>query len=285
MSDLTFELHLDDQRQPSGQIRLAALAGLAGALQELETRIARDVDARAGAGRTPALLDELSQLRLIDMREGSVRLFVRRGDDATLDYDLPLVEEIDRRFVEIIEAIGRGERPGWMSPLIAESTGHLVAALRSAAPRAVFAFGTGRRVALRTADLRQEVWRIDAPLVEASPVTAVGVLEAVDLRTDRFRLRDDVGSRIALSRVLNAEEVATFVGRRVQATGTAIEDKVGHLTLDRAVLEPFEPPREWLGKKPVDLDEVFALVPGPDPDGGIEMTDEEFEEFLRLVHG
>lgn len=58
-----------------------------------------------------------------------------------------------------------------------------------------------------TQTLRKEVWLATPGARVVEDVVVTGMLEAVDLRSGRFRIRDDVGSRISLDDVPDAEKV------------------------------------------------------------------------------
>ncbi len=116
-------------------------------------------------------------------------------------------------------------------------------------------------------------------------MTAAGRLEKVDLRSHEFRLRDDVDNTVDLKHVENDAVAAQLVGQWVMAHGTGILHTSGRLlALDNAQVEHVDDPAaEYLGNRVIPLEEILASAPGPDPDGGIDLTDEEFEAFLRAA--
>lgn len=44
-----------------------------------------------------------------------------------------------------------------------------------------------------------------------------------------------------------------------------------------------DPAAPYLDNSAVPLDEILASAPGPDADGGIDLTEEEFTAFLRAA--
>jgi hypothetical protein len=188
-----FELHLIDAPVPNGEIALTHLAALTTALQELTTRIGREVIGSPGPGRTKQFMEEFAQLRLTGLREGSTVLLFSKGPTDKLDVDLPEQQTADDRFWEIVGAIGEDKRPGWVTDLIAESAGRLVDALQVAAPKTVLRRPSSDDVGIESGRIHPETWtprrlRTDAAL------TATGRLEKVDLRSHEFRVRNWSGA-------------------------------------------------------------------------------------------
>jgi hypothetical protein len=56
-----------------------------------------------------------------------------------------------------------------------------------------------------------------------------GMLDLVDLRSRRFRVRDDVGNDIMLEEVGNAVEASKLAGSRVSAVGAAVLGRRGQI--------------------------------------------------------
>lgn len=196
-----FELRLIGSDMPAGEVSLATLANLVEGLQELTLRIGRDLLASPGSGRTAEAVTSITSMRLVGLAAGSTRLQFARGPVDELDLDLTASAEIDARFWEIIDGVAANIRPPWMTDLIAESTRKVVAALLSSAP-AVELTRRGRQpVTIATAKLRAEVWQPAATDITAADVVVTGRLEAVDLRSGRFRVVDDVGHRFNLDHV------------------------------------------------------------------------------------
>lgn len=116
-------------------------------------------------------------------------------------------------------------------------------------------------------------------------VTTVGLLEMVDLASETFRLRDAAGNAIPLRHVVSPHRAAALVDQRVSATGRRIDGARGHFRgIEAASIDPFALPAEWTAVTSPDWAAIGAR-PGPDPDGGADLTDEEFAELLAAMKG
>ena len=138
----------------------------------------------------------------------------------------------------VLEQLGE-VRPAFVTETIAEATARFVASLQKASPQTDVTL-SGRTVArLETGRVDRTVWQQPAgPVQEA---TLVGQLEALDLHSDHFRLRDDVGNRIELDDVANSDEAASLGGQRVIATGLYRRASgAGRSRLSNATVRPFE---------------------------------------------
>jgi hypothetical protein len=277
------ELRLIDAPTPDGEIAAKDLAALATALQELVTRVGREVLDTPGPGRTKQFMEEAAQLRLSGIDSGSTVLLFRQGPVDKLDVDLPEQTVAEERFWQIIEAIGEDRRPPWASDLIAASAAKLVNALQDAAPRSRISTASGARVDIEAARIHSQTWATTRAH-RSEQMEAKGRLEKVDLRSHEFRVRDDVGHAVDLKHVVDDAEVAQYVGQWVAATGTGIVASGRLVALDDArVLVLEDPAREFAGDTVPSLEELLASAPGPDPDGGIVMSDEEFAAFLEAA--
>ncbi len=278
------ELRLIDAPVPDGEIIVKDLAALTTALQELTTRIGREVINSPGQGRTKQFMEEFAQLRLRSVEAGSTVLVFSKGPTDKLDVDVPEQQVADDRFWEIVKAIAEDQRPEWVTDLIAESAGRLVDALQVAAPKAVLRGPSRDDVAIDSAHIHAEIWS-SKRLQTGTVMTAKGRLEKVDLRSHEFRVRDDVGQAVDLKHVEDDVSVALFVGQWVVARGTGILLSSGRLVaLDNAVIEPVTDPASSL-PEPIetDLQSILASAPGPNPDGGVDVSDEEFDAFLEAL--
>jgi hypothetical protein len=278
------ELRLIDAPAPSGEVAVKDLAALATALQELTTRISRDVINTPGPGRTKQFMEELSQLRLRAVEAGSTLLRFTKGPVGKLDVDLPEQILADDRFWEVVQAMGEDHRPDWVTELIAESVGKLVSAIQAAAPTVVLAAPSRAEVRINSSAVHAETWtsiRVHAGAV----MTATGRLEKVDLRSHEFRLRDDIDQTVDLKRVQIDTTAAQLVGQWVTARGDAVLHESGRLiVLDNASIEPVDDPAaEHMDHSIATLDEILASARGPDIDGGIDLTDDEFQTFLEAA--
>ena len=119
----------------------------------------------------------------------------------------------------------------------------------------------------------------------AGHAPAAGRLEKVDLRSHDFRLRDDLDNTVELRQVEDDAAAAKLVGQWIVAEGEAIVNASGRvIRLERArVSHVVDPVAELLDHRVVPIEEIVASAPGPDPDSGIDLTDEEFESFMRAA--
>jgi hypothetical protein len=275
------ELRLNGMQTPDGEITVRDLAGISLALQELMTRISRDVVNAPGPGRAKQFVEEFAQLRVQGIHPGSTVLEFARGSVGKLDFDLTEERLADDRFWDIVTAISQDRRPDGVPDLIAESAASLVEALQSAAPTAVIGDSGRGPTTIDTARIRADTWT-SHQLLTPTQQTAAGRLEKVDLRSHGFRLRDDVGHAVELRHVADDVSAARLIGQWVIARGTATRHRDGrvveldHVTIERAS----DPAAAHSSARVVSADEILASAPGPDLDGGIELTDEEFAAFL-----
>lgn len=287
-----FELRLMHLRAgvSAGQIRLKDLADIAGALQELNTRIARLVTDLDGPGRSPDSTARIAQLRLTGIREGSTRLAVSFGEPNTLDAGEfgATEDEVSRRFWEIIVGLHRGRRPAWTTPGIAQSTLDLLGAMSRASTGAEITRPDEAPVRFETFDFSKDIWRQMAGDDATERVTVTGLLTAVDLESKRFRIRDDVGNAIPLDDVENHQEAARLVGGRADATGIVRRRISGEIRgLMSAQVRRAEVPAAWTQTaRDAGVSVLLDLAraqPGPDPEGVPGLTAEEFARFYAAL--
>jgi len=280
-----FELELLEATAPAGEIPVKDLAALATALQELITRISRGVVQSPGPGRSKQYIEEFAQLRLSAIRAGSTVLQFVNGPTGKLDIDLAEQQITDDRFWDVVAAIGVDRKPTWVTDLVAESATKLVNALTTAAPRAVFSSSARGRIEIHSATVHVETW---APSVKQQEgvVQVYGRLEKVDLRSHEFRVRDDVGFSVELRHVIDDAVAARLVGQWVRADGGATRNSAGRVVAlgNVRVHEVVDPGAPYVGRYVVPVEEILESAPGPDPDGGIDLTDEEMAAFLRAIH-
>lgn len=278
------ELTLVGAPVPNGEISARDLAALSGAWQELTTRIARDVVSASGPGRAKQFVEEFVELRLRAVEAGSTILRFAKGPVGKLDVDLPEEVVADDRFWEVLEGIAEDRRPDSVTELVAESAGRLLGSIKAAAPEAVFADPTRKVVRVLGEATHQETWAL--PRVQAEGVTSsLGWLEKVDLRSHEFRLRDDVGNRVKLRRIVDDAAAAKLVGQWVAAEGQGVNDASGRVVaLENArIMAIPDPAAAYPGGRVVTIDEILASAPGPVIEDGIELTDDEFEAFLKAA--
>lgn len=278
------EVRLVDAPAPDGEISVKHLTALANALQDLSTRVGREVIGTTGPGRTKHFMEEFSQLRLRDIGPGSTVLLLGKGPVDKLDVDMPEYAQADKRFWEVVSAISADYRPEWVTDLVSESAERLVRALKDAAPRTVLSTSSEGAVTIESEQIHAETWT-NRRQGTGTTMTARGRLEKVDLRSHEFRVRDDVGYSVDLKHVNDDVTVARLVGQWVVAQGTGALASSGRLvSLDDATVHPAEDPAAGhLGHAVANLNEILASAPGPNADGGIDLTDEEFASFLEAT--
>lgn len=283
MESNDLELRLSGLPTPDGEIALADLVAITGPLQELAVRVGRLAADEERPGRSHVAVENVTRLRLTGVTEGSTRLRIAYGQPDVLPIDDGLEQRTADLFWDVVSALGSGRKPDWTTPLIEESAVRLLDGL-SRADKVTLTRGADEPVTFRPASVDRAPWTRSSRVVDEE-VTMVGLLEMVDLGSGRFRLRDDVGNRILLQRVVDPHAAATLVDRRVSATGHPIRGTLGEFRgVDSAALEPFVLPHEWTAGARTDWQKALSR-PGPDPDGGVEMTDEEFAQFLAAAKG
>lgn len=279
-------MRLIDTPGPRGEISVRDLTALASALQELSTRVGRDVLRTPGPGRTRQFMEEFTELRLRAITAGSTVLTFSRGSADQLDMALPEQQAADRQFWAVLEGIGQDQRPAGISDLSAESAGKFASALRSAAPRAELT-GTGwRPVEFRSERIHAETWTSERVRTDKR-IEVKGRLEKVDLRSHEFRVQDDVGNTVDLKHVAEDADVAVLVGRWVAAEGTAIIRADRVRALDDVTIRALDDPTQAIANDAAvtTLAELIASAPGPDLGGGIELSDDDFASFLEASCG
>lgn len=279
------ELRLIDAPVPNGEIVVKDLAALTIALQELTTRIGRDIVNTPGPGRTKQFMEEFAQLRLTAVESGSTVLRFNKGPTDKLDVDLPEQRIADDRFWEIVEAIKDDRRPDWATDLISESVAKLVKALRDAAPRTALSDSTHAPVRIESERIHVETWTAKVVQTQAE-MEARGRLEKVDLRSHEFRVRDDVGQAVDLKHVAQDVDAAQYVGKWVVAVGDGITSSGRLVALDNVSITLVDDPARTLTDDAVlTLDQILKSAPGPSQSGSIDLTDDEFTAFLKAARG
>ena len=238
---LVFTLR-DSQHSP-GEIPLAELAHIAAETQMLVRRLARSLDERSGPGRTPAAIEEATELMLVDVRPGSTMLEVAGPvREPQLDLGLDAPEDIGTRAIDSLlsglEAIAQHEPlPDAFDDISSRSLEDWLAAMAAATSDLEIEASVGgrppRTVHLVPATARAEVSRRRAaqrPTI-AQVGSAEGRLYAVDLDSGRYRIRDDAGNSISIATAgLSREDVAPLLDQRVRAEGMPRFDEQGRLS-------------------------------------------------------
>lgn len=282
-----FEFHLEGVNAPQGELEADDLLALVQSLKEVATRIGRAETQAERLGRAPKRVQRVATLS-IGLAPGSTRVLARRsgaGEDA-LPFDLAEERAFDEKFAAIVEAIAVDQRPDWVDDSLARAAADLASALQHVARVVEFKVDGRVRRTFRTTVVHRETWRV-AGDVAAETVSFAGRLFAVNLNTHQLQVQDDIGNRVALPKVANDAEMGPLLGAHVIVTGAPEVDVRGRLTQIRdASITPAPSPLSGaeVGIS-VPLQEILASAPGPDPDGGIDLTDEEFTAFLEAARG
>jgi hypothetical protein len=279
-----FELRLIGHPSEAGQVLAQDMVNLAGSTQALITRIARAVADRRGPGRSESALEQLSRVRVTGLSRGSTSIGFSFGDTAALEIQDPISTEIDETFWLIAAGLEQNHRPASINDSVAHTVDELIGALRHAAPNVEIMSNRHPPVRLRPAALTRQIWQSSTEL-GGETLSLIGILEALDLRNARFRIVDDVSNRIVLKDVRDPHDAAQLVDRRVRATGRPAytpDRSLQHLAdVDIVVVNM---PPEWSRSQP-DLPTVLKSAPGPSVDGGVDLTEQEFDDFMAAVHG
>ena len=281
-----FEFRLIGADAPQGQINVDDVVAILQKLQELATKIGRVETDAAERGRPGKKVERVAKLRLVGLKAGSTVIEVERvEEEGTLDFDLDDERGFDARFAEIIEAIGADERPSVISDTIAETAADLVSALQKAAPEVEFTAGGVLRRRFKTSETHRDTWRPVAVVDSPESVTVVGRLYAVNLKSHRLQVQDDIGNEFALPRVANDAAVGHLLGSYVTVTGSPELDSRGRLSEIRgAVIEAAPALGVEAGlREPVALDAILAAAPGPVAGGIPGLSEEEATAFFEAL--
>lgn len=278
---MEIELRLIDGPTPRGQVRALDESRISGALHEISIRLGRERADMMRPGRSTRSVEELCEVRLVGLSGGSSVLTYEVGPSEDV-LDLPELDWQEAAFESILGGLAQDVRPEGISDEVAESVGALVHALSNAAPRVDLRLRSAEPTEIATAHIHRDVWTTPRRSIDEEPVTVVGVLEKVDLRSHEFRVRDAVGNALELVEVPRDQEVAHLVGRPVTASGLARRKRGGGLSgVHAPAIEPFE----WslpTGTQSAD-DDPFADLPGPSRRHEVDLTDDEFDEFMRAM--
>ncbi len=283
MAIRTYELRLEGLATPNGQISLRDLIELGTSLQQVATRIARQLLDAERPGPAPDLVDRIGELRLSGLRDGSTTLELAVGEEAAL----PLIgDEADLfagRLEETMAAISSNRPPEWASAPIRQSASRVVQSLRDAgAERATWRPKDHRKTPSRIMVVREldsRVWQVTTEH-ETEKVVVAGRLDLVDLRARRFRVRDDVGHDVRLEEVVDVGAASRLIGQRVIVTGTADRVEGRLVRIVEPSLLPEQLPAEWA---PIVV-ESPPVGSAPPRVGITGVTAEDVEELLREIH-
>jgi hypothetical protein len=281
-----FEFRLIGASAPDGELEAEQLLAIVTSLKEIATKIGRVETDAEPVGRAPKWTQRVAKLT-IGLAPGSTSVLARRtGAGDALEFDLTDERAFDEKFASLVESIALDQRPSWVGDSLSLAAADLTAALQQAAPEVEFKVAGKARRRFKTEETHRETWRVDSASSPDS-ITFAGRLYAVNLNTHRLQVQDDVGHQVALPKVSNDAEVSRLIGSYVTVTGAPERDARGRLTHihDAAVVAAPDSLGGSVVPTAVSLDEILASAPGPDIDGGIELTDEEFAAFLEAVRG
>lgn len=281
-----FEFHLKGASAPEGQLDADHLLAIVSSLKEVATKIGRAETDAESVGRPPARVQRVAKL-VIGLSAGSTTVLARRvgAGDGALDFDLPDEEAFDERFQALVESIADDDRPSWVSDSLSIAAEGLAGALQQAAPEVEFKVSGQHRRSFQSADIHRETWHVVASQDRAS-VSFIGRLYAANLNTHRLQVQDDVGNQVGLPDVANDIQIGSLLGSYVIVSGSPQVDAEGRLThIHGATIEAAPALGEGLhAYEAVPLGEILASAPGPDPDGGIELTDDEWDNIWTALH-
>ena len=283
MSERSYLLKLDAMAVPPGEIEFRDLVDLADALQLTATRIGRQVGRAEGPGRASRGIDDASSLRLRGLQKGSTGVDFVLGNASSLP-DVTDELQIKQRFEEIVASIATNSPPEWVSPLVAKAAERVAASIIASGARYFSFSSTGLNGRMITSapvavdKLDVGVWKVE-PKVTTESISVTGLLEAVDIRANRFRVRDDIGNDIRIEDVVDLESAAQLIGQRVVATGVAERDDRSRVRLIEPSIVAEQLPNRWFL---LPSDQSPPLTRFPDlPVAGV--TDDEIEAFLAEI--
>lgn len=278
--DIEFRLLQHDSA--SGELLARDAISLIRSFNELAYRLTRAVADRPGLGRSEAVLERLSKVR-VSLREGSTRVVFKVGDTDALDLDDPISRDVDAAFWEIAQGVQQNRRPESVSDSVAEAVDGVIAAIRVAAPITEITVPGHGLVSLKTDEVWREPWKrrdVAEPVVS----TVHGVLEMVDLRSARFRLRDAAHNSIDLIDVRNPPDVARLVGELVTATGLfTIGRGSDHHRVDNAMVEAAK--IRIVPDVSFSMEDAVLVARAKTAPPPMELTTDEVTSFLAAVHG
>ena len=278
-----FDVRLIGSRAPEGEFEADVLLGLVESLKEVALKIGRVETMAHRVGRVPYRTRRVARL-MVGLAPGSTTVRVHRaGTPDMLDFESVEETAFDDTFAILLESIIRNDRPRWVGDPLALATAHLIDVLQLAAPEVEFAVDGSIRGSVATIALRRDLWhpprRRGADVVEVT-----GRLYSANLHTHRFRLEDAAGSRIDLSSVVDGSAAARLLDATVVAAGVPEYDSDGELvSIRNASISAAAVTASALVLSAAPIEQILASAPGPDQERGLDLSDGDFESFLRAV--
>lgn len=211
---------------PSGQIRALDASRILAALHEMSIRLERQRSDMTGVGRSKRGVEELGEVRLVALGEGSTEVTLEVGPSDVLDIEIDEERWLETELARILEGMADDARPGGLSDLVADAAGDLVRALRTCAREVEMSVGTRPPRRVRTEHLHRETWT------------------------------------------------------------SAVCDRGGDLkgVADPAITPCVRPSGISIGSQSgTPLAELLGSVPGPDPEGAVDLTVDELAEFMKAI--
>lgn len=280
-----FEFRLIGGEAPEGELDADQLLAIVQSLKDIATKLGRAETDAETLGRPPKRVERVARLT-IGLAPGSTRVLARRAhvDDQALDFDLAEEEGFDDKFEELVQSIALDTRPEWVSDTLAASAADLTVALQKAAPEVEFTVAGVVRRAFKTAETHRETWRVPAGDPSSEAVTVVGRLFAVNLKSHRLLVQDDVGGEFALPKVENDLQAGQLIGSYVTVTGAPERDGRGRVTeIHGAAIALASPPATAGIRDSVPLNQILASAPGPVVGGIPGLTEAEANAFLEAL--
>lgn len=280
-----FEFRLIGGEAPEGELDADQLLAIVQSLKDIATKLGRGETDAETLGRPPKRVERVARLT-IGLAPGSTRVLARRAnvDEHALDFDLAEEERFDEKFEALVQSIALDTRPEWVSDTLAGSAADLTVALQKAAPEVEFKVGGLVRRVFKTAETHRETWRAPSTDASADAVTVVGRLFAVNLKSHRLLVQDDVGNEFALPKVENDLEVGQLIGSYVSVTGAPERDSRGRLAEIHGASIGLASVGATAGiRDSVPLDEILATAPGPVAGGIPGLTEDEASAFLEAL--
>lgn len=279
MAERQYKIKLSDPSLPPGHVPASGLADIAGYMQLVAQRLARQLVGAEGRGRSPAALEQAARVMFTGVSRGSTVLECRLGDPNALNLEDSPDEDLGQRFDEVLQAIVSNSPPPGISPLVAEAAEKLARAFRADFPRAQIEISTPSSVVSCASEaIDSTVWAMSNQ-IDVKAVTVSGTLNRIDIRANAFRVTDTAGNDIALNGVSDAESFGPLIGKLVTAKGNA-EFVNGRLTgLHDPVIEPLDLPPSWTRHEA-----TFPVRHGGSFGAGVDgITDEEISAFLAAL--